>query len=173
MSSLVAKRYVKALMDKENRDDVYNELSEITTAYSNSKFLSIIESSDIKSSAKVGLIISFIDNCSVTTTNLVNLLDENKRLNIIPDIVNEMQIQLAQINNIHTGTVYTNQKLSDSIIDKIEESFSKKFNTTLTLTQQICDYNGIKVDIEGLGVEIAFSKDRLKAQMINHILKAV
>ena len=39
--------------------------------------------------------------------------------------------------------------------------------------QNVCDYDGIKVDIDGLGVEISFSKDRLKSQLIDHILKAV
>ena len=173
MSSLVAKRYVKALISRGDAAKVYNELSQITTAYNDEKFLSIIESTDIKSSAKIALILSFIDNCSATVTNLINLLDENKRLNIIPDIANEMKTELAQINNTHTGVVYTNEALSSDVVSKIEDSFSKKFNTSLTLTQNICDYNGIKVDIEGLGIEIAFSKERLKSQMINHILKAV
>ena len=43
----------------------------------------------------------------------------------------------------------------------------------LQLTQNICDYDGIKVDIDGLGVEVGFSKERLKSQLIHHILKAV
>ena len=60
-----------------------------------------------------------------------------------------------------------------SDLKSIQEKFAKKFEITLALTQNICTYDGIKVDIEGLGVEIAFSKDRLKSQMINHILKAV
>jgi F-type H+-transporting ATPase subunit delta len=173
MSNLVAKRYVKALMSREDVAKVYNELAQIATAYSDAKFLSIIESTDIKSSAKLGLILSFIDDCSSTTTNLINLLDENKRLNIVPDIANELEKELAQINNTFNGIVYTDQELSNEVMIEIQDSFSKKFNTTLTLTQNICDYNGIKVDIEGLGVEIAFSKERLKSQMINHILKAV
>jgi F-type H+-transporting ATPase subunit delta len=173
MSSLVAKRYVKALMSRDDKDNVYNELLSISTAYSDNKFLSIIESSDVKSSDKVELIISFVKKCTATTTNLIKLLDENKRLNIIPDIVKQMQIALAEINNTYTGIVYTNDKLSNDIMSKIQDSFAKKFNVSLTLSQEVCDYNGIKVDIEGLGVEIAFSKDRLKSQMINHILKAV
>lgn len=173
MSNLVAKRYVKALMSRDNANDVCNELSQIATAYNDDKFLSIIESTDIKSSAKVSLILSFIDNCSTTSINLINLLDENKRLNIIPDIANEMKKELAALSNIYTGVVYTNQELTSDVVTKIENSFSKKFDTSLTLTQDICNYDGIKVDIEGLGVEIAFSKERLKSQMIDHILKAV
>ena len=35
------------------------------------------------------------------------------------------------------------------------------------------DYNGIKIELEDLGVEASFSMDRLKAQMIEYILKAI
>ncbi|MEN8718216.1 MAG: F0F1 ATP synthase subunit delta, partial [Sulfurovum sp.] len=58
-------------------------------------------------------------------------------------------------------------------MSSIEEQFSKKFNVNLSLSQNVCDYDGIKVDIDSLGVEISFSKERLKSQLIDHILKAV
>jgi F-type H+-transporting ATPase subunit delta len=173
MSNLVAKRYVKALLGSDDTATVASELSQIATAYKEEKFLSILASSDIKVSAKVGLIVSFVENCSAKTTNLVNLLAENKRLDIIPDIACELQSQLNVINNTYTGVIYTNKELSSTDVEKMEKSFAQKFNTNLTLTQNICDYDGVKVDIDGLGVEIGFSKERLKSQMINHILKAV
>jgi hypothetical protein len=43
----------------------------------------------------------------------------------------------------------------------------------LSLVNVVSDYDGIKVDIEGLGVEISFAKNIFKSQMIEHILKAV
>jgi len=77
------------------------------------------------------------------------------------------------LNNSYEGVGYTNVELDSSDLSSIQEKFAKKFDITLALTQNICDYDGIKVDIEGLGVEIGFSKDRFKSQMIEHILKAV
>ena len=77
------------------------------------------------------------------------------------------------MSNSYVGVVYTNQVLSNDYVSSIEEQFSKKFNVKLSLTQNVCDYDGIKVDIDGLGVEISFSKERLKSQLIDHILKAV
>ena len=35
------------------------------------------------------------------------------------------------------------------------------------------DYNGIKIELDDLGVEASFSVDRLKAQMSEYILKAI
>ncbi|MCG3720283.1 F0F1 ATP synthase subunit delta, partial [Aliarcobacter butzleri] len=100
-------------------------------------------------------------------------LGEKRRLDLLPFIAKDLNIQLAKMNNNYIGVVYTNQELSSDYISSIEKQFSKKFDVKLSLSQNVCDYDGIKVDIDGLGVEISFSKDRLKSQLIDHILKAV
>jgi F-type H+-transporting ATPase subunit delta len=177
MVDLVAKRYVKALMsDKDTQvlQTIYNELETISTAYASEKFLLIVNSTEIEKEKKVDLMLSFVNHyCSTTTINLLKLLAEKKRLNILPDIVSDLNRKLAAITNTYEGVVYTNSLLSDDIMGQLNTQFAAKFNVNLKLTQSVCDYNGIKVDIDGLGVEIGFSKERLKSQMIEHILKAV
>jgi F-type H+-transporting ATPase subunit delta len=176
MNDLIAKRYVKALLDGKDvaaATSIYNELSEISKAFADDKFISIISSIEVKENQKTDLIISLIDNTSDTTKNLIKLLGSKKRLELIPFIVAELKANIAAMGNSYEGVVYTNNALSDKYINSIAEQFSKKFDVKLSLTQDVCDYDGIKVDIEGLGVEISFSKQRLKSQMIDHILKAV
>ena len=176
MIDLVAKRYVKALMsdrDTKSLEIVYSELKEISMAFTDEKFLLIISSTEVESSRKVELILSFIDKCSESTANLVKLLGDNMRLNIIPAIVNELELELSVLNNSFKGVIYTNKELEKSDVDAINSQFSQKFKVDLELTQNICDYDGVKVSIDGLGVEVGFAKSRLKSQMINHILKAV
>ena len=176
MSNLVAKRYVKALVDGRDIDTISNILSElknISSAYSDDKFISIISSTEATSDAKEELIISFVENCSDTTKNLIKLLSSNKRLDIVADIAEQLSKDVAVMKNSYEGVVYTNSELSNDYLASLEEKFSSKFGIELKLVQNICDYDGIKVDIDGLGVEIGFSKDRLKTQMIDHILKAV
>ena len=176
MIDLVAKRYVKALMsdrDTKSLSTIYKELKEISAAYNDDKFIVIISSTEVKNSKKVELILSFVDKCSETTSNLVKLLSDNKRLNIIPSIVDELEGQLSVLNNSYKGVIYTNEELSQSDVTSINSQFSQKFNVDLELTQNICDYDGLKVTIDGLGVEVGFAKSRLKSQMIEHILKAV
>ena len=176
MTDLVAKRYVKALLigaDAKSIKKISEELSQISSAYSESKFGDIIASSEVKSSDKVNFILSLNEEASSTVKNLIKLLGENKRLDIIPSIVEELENQLAIINNNYTGVIYTNNELKSTDVKSIESQFSKKFDVNLSLQQNVCDYDGIKVDIDGLGVEISFSKDRLRSQMIEHILKAV
>ena len=176
MIDLIAKRYVKALLEGRESASVtaiYNELNEISSAYASDKFVAIISSSEVSKADKANLVISFLSEISDSSKNLIKVLAENKRLDIIPYIVKELETQVAIISNSYTGTVYTNKELSNEYVTSIEEKFSKKFDVKLKLTQDVCDYNGIKVDIAGLGIEISFSKDRLKSQLVEHILKAV
>lgn len=176
MNDLIAKRYVKALLDGKDLKSataVYNDLKTIASAFKEEKFISIISSSEVNSNDKVNLVISFVDKCSNDLKNLVKLLGVNKRIDLIPAMVKELDGQISRMNNTYTGVVYTNKKLNAKYVTSIEKQFSKKFDVTLSLSQDVCDYDGIKVDIDSLGVEISFSKQRLKSQMINHILKAV
>jgi len=176
MIDLVAKRYVKALMserDTKSLTSIYKELKEISTAYNDDKFAVIVSSTEVENSKKVELILSFVDKCSETTSNLVKLLGDNKRLDIIPGIVADLEGQLSIINNSYKGVIYTNEELLQDDVDSLKSQFSQKFKVDLELTQDICDYDGVKVSIDGLGVEVGFAKSRLKSQMIDHILKAV
>jgi len=176
MKDLVAKRYVKALVDGRDLNSVTlisEKLNEVSKAFKSDKFNSILASSDINEVEKTKFILSMIDKADKSLENFIKLLGEKRRLNIIPEIAFELQTQIAKMNSSYVGTVYTNKELSNSYISSIEEQFSKKFNVKLSLSQNVCDYDGIKVDIDGLGVEISFSKDRLRTQLINHILKAV
>jgi len=176
MNDLIAKRYVKALLDGrdvKSATAIYNDLKTIASAFKEEKFISIISSSEVNSKDKENLVISFIDKCGDDLKNLIKLLGVNKRLDLIPAMVKELDGQISRMNNTYTGVVYTNKKLTAKYVSSIESQFSKKFDVKLSLSQDVCDYDGIKVDIDSLGVEISFSKERLKSQMINHILKAV
>jgi F-type H+-transporting ATPase subunit delta len=176
MVDLIAKRYVKALLDgkkPKQASAIAEELSQISSAYANEKVTFIVSSTEVDNKRKVEFILSLVDKLSDTTKNLIKLLGDNKRLDIIPIISSELKKQISVLNNSYTGVIYTNNKLENSYVESITEKFSKKFNIDLQLEQNICDYDGIKVDIDGLGVEISFSKQRLKTQMIDHILKAV
>ena len=176
MNDLVAKRYVKALIDgRDNQviNSISGNLNTISSAFCDEKFISIITSPEVADNAKVDLIISLVDSTDGIFKNFIKLLGEKRRLSLLPIIAKELNTQIAKMNNNYIGVVYTNQVLSNDYVSSIEEQFSKKFDVKLSLSQKVCDYDGIKVDIDGLGVEISFSKERLKSQLIDHILKAV
>ena len=176
MNDLIAKRYVKALVDGRDSKTIKalsTNLNTISTAFADERFNSIISSPEVSDSKKVELVLSLVKKADETLTNFVKLLGEKRRLSLLSDIAAELDVQIAKLNNEYVGVVYTNQELSKDYVSSIEKQFSKKFDVNLSLSQNVCDYDGIKVDIDGLGVEISFSKERLKSQMIDHILKAV
>jgi len=176
MKDLVAKRYVKALIDGRDLKAVTrisDKLNEISLVFNSDKFKSIITSPQVSTNDKINLVISLVTSTDSALKNFVKLLGEKRRLELLPFIANDLKTQIAKMNDSYIGVVYTNEKLSSNYISSIEEQFSKKFNVKLSLSQNVGDYDGIKVDIDGLGVEISFSKDRLKTQLIDHILKAV
>jgi F-type H+-transporting ATPase subunit delta len=176
MVETLAKKYVKALVENKDATTVEkycNEINTISTAFCDEKFVTIIASSDVTTSAKVNLIISFVDGMDNAVKNLIKILADNRRLEIIPSLANEMATYLSSITKNYNGVVYSNEALESSYIKNLESQFSQKFGVSLSLSNKVCDYDGIKVEIDGLGIEIGLSKERLKSQMIEHILKAV
>lgn len=176
MSNLIAKRYVKALVkDRDiNHISIINEqMKFIASAYNDDKFLNIINSIDVTTYQKVDLLLSFIGNNDYIVNNLLILLGKNRRLTLIPSISAELEEQYSILMNRYSGIVYSSEELSTEYLNDIQNKFSDKFGVNLTLTNKVCDYDGIKVDIESLGVEIGFEKNKFRSQMIEHILKAV
>ncbi len=128
MNDLIAKRYVKALLDGrdvKSATAIYDDLKTISLAFSEEKFNSIVASSEVSSDDKVNLVISFVDKCSDDLKNLIKLLGTNKRIDLIPEIVSELEGQISKMNNTYTGVVYTNKKLTAKYVSSIEEQFSK------------------------------------------------
>ena len=176
MSGAVAKKYVNALMSGCTEQEVV-EINEalvlIARAFKLEKFDHIILSPDVAIKAKEELVLSLVECKNKKFENFIKLLSLNDRLVLIPSIVQELKYQLSLKNNTYEGIVSTNFAISKDQVTMLEENFSKKFNAKIKLNAQINNYPGIKVELDDLGVEVSFSVERLKAQMVEHILKAI
>ena len=175
MSNAVAKKYVNALVQGCNSNELvemFEELSELTKAYSLEKLNTIIDSPNIAKSTKEEFVLSLVQTKSVKFKNFIKLLNANDRLKLIPNIEEEAY-QIALKNNTFEGTVSTNFAMNEVQIKMLEENFSRKFNAKIKLNNLVNAYPGIKVELDNLGVEVSFSAERLKAQMCEHILKAI
>ena len=173
--SSVAKKYVKALIsgcDRTTLNGVNENLEKIATAFNDSKFKDIILSPDVKREDKIELILSF-DKCGTQTLNLIKILSKNEKLLSIPSINRELKYQISHLENRFKGVVISNFKITKAKISELEDKLGKKFNSTVKLENIVTDYDGIKVELEDLGVEVSFSTTRLKAQIAEHILKAI
>jgi len=176
MSIQIAKKYVNALIKsckEKELNSYFKELKTLSLVYSNEKFLNIILSPDVKTSEKEKFILSLNQNSDKKFINFLKLLNKNDRLSLIPLICDELRYQVALENNEFSGIVMSDFNIPAKKIKTLEESFSKKFNSTIKLAKSKDKYPGVKVEIDDLGVEVSFSLERLKAQMSEHILKAI
>lgn len=173
---LIAKKYAKALLDSNDSQvlsNVLSSLNEILPAFCNEKFNNIIDSQDVTQDQKIDFVLSLPSYRSFALENFIKLLGEKKRLSLIPEIVKILNNEISASNNCYTGVVFSKIPLDNYYLSDLSSKLSYKFNKNITLSYIQNDYDGIKVDIEGLGVEIGFSKDRFKKSVAEHILKAV
>lgn len=177
MEELIAKRYIKAIKNSsdvatlEIMSEIFSVLAE---SFKNDKFVQIIDSPDVSLDQKSNILLDAVKSAeSKEVENLIKLLVENNRLNIIPAIAEVMRKDLATTSKTYSGVVYSDSDIDDKIMQDLGNGLSKKFDSSISLSFVKNDFNGIKVGIEDLGVEINFSKSRINSQMIEHIVKAI
>ncbi|WP_458701048.1 F0F1 ATP synthase subunit delta [Sulfurospirillum sp. 1307] len=176
MKGIIAKKYVNALLKSCEDSEVLaieKSIEELSSAFSNSKFKNIISSPDVTSKEKEDFILSLLSLEDKKLINFIKLLASNERLYLIPEILKELKYQNCVKNNSYVGEIISNFEIDKEQVSKLEENFSKKFNANIKLETKLSDYPGVKIELDDLGVEVSFSLDRLKAQMVEHILKAI
>ncbi len=177
MEELIAKKYIKAIVDGSNISDIQNiaaVFSSLAISFKDEKFLNIIDSPNVSSSDKESILLDGVKSAgSEKINNFVKLIVENKRINIIPAIAEEMRKDLARTTKTYEGTVYSDSDIDAKVISELSSGLSKKFDSKITLVFVKNNFNGIKVDVEDLGIEINFSKTRINNQLIEHIIKAI
>ena len=177
MEELIAKRYIKAInsgFDSEMLKNMSVIFSALAESFKNEKFTQIINNPDVSKNQKSEILLDAVKSVnSKEVENLIKLLTEHNRLNIIPTIAEVMRKNLADAGKIYSGTVYSDSDVDSKVIQDLSDGLGKKFDSNISLAFVKNDFNGIKVDVEDLGIEINFSKSRINHQMIEHIVKAI
>lgn len=176
MSTAIAKKYVNALMESCNEKElshIHGALAQVAEAFKITKFNNIVLSPDVSQADKENLVLSLIDINESKFSNFIKLIVLNDRLGLIPLITKELNYQISLKKNVFEGEVLSNFKITPAQIATLEENFGKKFNAKVKLHPSQNSYPGIKIALDDLGVEVSFSLERLKAQMSEHILKAI
>jgi len=177
MEELIAKKYIKALKEGSDLEYIrgaHSLFSSLAQAFKDEKFVSIIENPNVSLEDKSNILLDAVKVMkSEKMDNFVKLLVEHKRINIIPAIANELEKDIANTTKTYGGKVYSNNTIDAKMLKKLSQGLSKKFDSNISLEFVKNDFNGIKVEVEGLGIEINFSKDRIDSQIIEHIIKAI
>jgi F-type H+-transporting ATPase subunit delta len=177
MEELIAKRYIKAIKkvskieSMENMSIVFSTLAKL---FENEKFIQIIENPIVSIKEKSEILLEAVKSAnSNELNNLIKLLVENKRISIIPALAEELRKDLAHSNKTYEGVVYSDSNIDAKVMKELSDGLSKKFDSKISFVFVKNDVDGIKVDVEDLGVEINFSKTRINSQIIEHIIKAI
>lgn len=177
MKELIAKRYIKAMHSSSDLASIQNMasvFSVLAESFKNDKFVQIIENPNVSLNDKSEILLEAVASAdSSQVNNLIKLLVENKRINIIPAIAQELRKKIASTTKTYSGVVYSDSDISEKTMQELSDGLSKKFDSTISLSYVKDNFNGIKVDVADLGIEINFSKSRINSQIIEHIVKAI
>ena len=177
MEELIAKKYIKALKissDVASMENITFIFSVLAKSFNDVKFVQIINNPNVSKDQKSEILLAAVKSAnSKEVDNFIKLLVEHNRLNIIPAIAEVMRKDLAVTSKTFTGCVYSDSDIDTKVIEDLSNGLSKKFDSNISLQFIKNDFNGIKVDVEDLGVEINFSKTRINNQIIEHIVKAI
>ena len=177
MQELIAKRYVKALGEATGTESLANIadlFNAIAANFDNVKFLQVMENPDVAKSDKESILLDAVKSAnSEKLNNFMKLLVENGRISIIPAMAEEMRKEIARSSKNYSGIVYSNEEVDAKTLEDLSTGLGKKVDAAVVLEFVKSDYDGLKVEVTDLDMEINFSKSRVNAQLIEHILKAI
>ncbi len=175
MNRLVANKYAKALLDgDQNKLDTYiDELTKISSVLEEKEVKEIIASPMLKKADKTSLLLGAIGNADEVILKLIEVMGEKNRLELIPQIVQILNFEYRKKRNLYQGTVESANDLDELDIAKLEDALSKYSGAMIRLEAKKSDFNGIRAEVEDLGLELNFSKERVKDSLLNYIQKAL
>ena len=175
MEELIAKRYATALSsvakDIKGITDILNVLSEVI---STDEVKTALTSPIVTAEKKTEMILSTLGkDADSTLVNFIKILGENKRLDLIPAIAKVLNSDLQKESNKYEGILKSSKKLAKEELSKLEKALEKYTGSTITLKQEKTDLDGLRVSVDDLGIEVNFSKQRVKEQLIDFIKKSL
>ncbi len=175
MEELIAKRYAKALTsvvtDLSGILEVLNTLAE---ALESAEIKSALFSPMVSGEKKTEMILAALgQNADSSLVNFIKILGENNRLDLIPAIAKVLNAEQQRISNQYEGVVRSTSSLDEASLNTLEETLKKYTGASIKLKQEQSDIEGLRVLVDDLGIEVNFSKQRVKEQLIDFIKKSL
>jgi F-type H+-transporting ATPase subunit delta len=190
---LAAKRYAAALVAATQEKELSEILALLEGAiglFADKKFVDKIKSPLIPNADKSAAFISAFakaserdlaaakktaapDRSFAKLSALIAALAEKNRLGALPYIVKEARVSLAGKRSTYDGVVYAQKPIDKPKLDGLAKSLTKRLGAEIRLSQSDRKYDGVKVAIDDLGVEVDFSKTRISSQILGHILRGL
>ena len=175
MEELIAKRYATALSSvSKDIASIAEVLNVLTEAISNAEVKTALTSPIVTAEKKTEMILSALgEKADTTLVNFIKVLGENGRLDLIPAIAKVLNADLQKESNQYEGVLRSKETLGDKELSELEATLKKYTGSTIKLTQEKTDLDGLRVSVDDLGIEVNFSKQRVKEQLIDFIKKSL
>lgn len=178
MEELIAQRYVNALLGVSNKDSLkgyVESLSSLSEAICNNASLGeVLRSPIVQNDKKTTFLVEALGKkADSILVNFIKILGEKKRLTLIPVIVKLLKAQLQKESNVYQGIIQSKKPLDKGEITHLQETLSTFTGSTVLLSQDVKEIDGLRVLVEDLGVEVNFSKQRVKEQLIDFINRSL
>lgn len=176
MQQIIAKKYTQALIDSGiDLESMLSVLKGFELVLKDKKSADIIASPFINKAQKKAFVLESVAkiDSDKKITNFFALLAEADRILLIPYISHELQKRLLAQKKEYAATLTSKEELDSTTLNKIVESLAKKLGVKLSIKQELSAVDGIKLSVDDLGIEVAFSKERFSSDLKHHILQAL
>lgn len=170
---LISKTYAKVILARDDQEYFYENLEILSNASLDKDFNKVLDSTLVSKRQKVEFLLSFIKGENEFFINFIKLLVRNHRLDFISRIFNELKREKSIKANLYSGKVYAKYPPTKDEIEDLEKDLGQKFNASIKLEIMKSDYDGLRITLDELGYELAFSMDKLQEKLKNYILQAL
>lgn len=175
MNEVIAKKYVRALVkafDSHELSVLLEALDRVNVALQMEDFRDIIVSPNIQEEQKIELVLGVFGRENQKFVHFIQLLAEKKRFIIIPEIHKELERYLSSVRSEYKAVLFTGEEFDERTLQKISKAFAKKLSVRLAIKQEVSTKEGVRLIVEGLGVEVSFSREKFVGDLREYILKA-
>jgi len=177
MNELIAKKYAKALavtFSLEELESVANVLEVLAKVLQEPAIAAVVNSPEVSKERRAEILLGAIEQTnSSALENFIKLLVEKSRVSLLSDIADALKRYIADEKKNYRGVVYSDSEIDAKILNELAKGLGKKYGSSISLEYIKSGFDGIKVDVEDLGIEISFSKSRINKQIVAHVLQAI
>ncbi|MDQ5921156.1 MAG: F-type H+-transporting ATPase subunit delta [Pseudomonadota bacterium] len=171
----LAHPYVNAIFELAQSgntvDDWLSNLRLLSQVAQSKEFNNLIGNPNLSGEEVVDITYGFTSQTQQELRNLLFLLCDNDRLQVLPDIYVLFEQKVEQERNMAKALVQSAFSINDSDKKKLEQKLTAKFGKTITATVEVCPelIGGIRVLINDTVIDASVkgSLAKLAAQLIS------
>lgn len=175
MANNLGHPYANALFEVAKADNTVDawltNLERLSEVASSEDFAGLIDNPKIAKEAIIEVLLGFLDKAPKSVRQFLELLQENDRLAVLPDIYTLFEHKVELERNTARAVIQSAYALNDADTKKFEQLLSKKFDKAITVTVEVHKdlIGGIKILINDTVIDYSVkgSLANLTTQLIS------